>query len=346
MDSIFEYYGVFQGILGLYLTNKCNLSCRHCGVNSGPKESTHLKIDKVLEQLPGLAAKGRLKAVHISGGEPFLYREDLRRIAALGRQLGLLVGVNTNAFWAPTERAASDLLETMPGLGELLLSTDKYHEELLPLENVANAARAGVALGLTVQISVCQSPREETGILSKLETLLGATMLEKVSMGTSQLDPSGRAMSLPEAHWRGVSPDYPIGHCRQLNRPVVLEDGSVFACCNTTVSARCSDSPLNLGNIADAPLSEVMSRADQADTIQALRVFGPKFLAETLDKDCVGELRGSYLQGDICSLCSDLMSKPNIVEAISRNLNTPDYRQVIKAVRAVILGETDSLAVP
>ncbi len=346
MHSMFEYYGVFQGILALYLTNKCNLSCRHCGVNSGPKESSRLKIDKVLEQLPALAAKGKLKAVHISGGEPFLYREDLRRIAALSNQLGLLVGVNTNAFWAPTEDAASSLLETMPGLGQLLLSTDKYHKEFLPLENVANAARAGVTLGLTIQISICQSPVEETGILNELEELLGAATMEKISMGTSRLDLSGRAMMLPEAHWRGVSPDYPVGPCHQLNRPVVLEDGSVFACCNTTVSARCSNSPLNLGNIADTPLSEVLSRADHDDTIQALRAFGPKFLAETLDEDCVGELRGSYLRDDICSLCSDLMSRPKIVAAISRNLNAPDCKEVIKAGRAVILGEIDSLIAP
>lgn len=100
------YFKQPYGVLGLYLTNKCNIMCRHCCVSSGPRESTQLAIDDVLSQVPDLVAAGIAKAIHVSGGEPFLYQDALRRIAQVGYEAGIPVGINTNAFWARSVSAA------------------------------------------------------------------------------------------------------------------------------------------------------------------------------------------------------------------------------------------------
>src|SRR5262249_51878420 len=99
-NAIQAYYNDVHAVLGLYLTNRCNIQCRHCGVMSGPRERGRLPIQAIVAQIPALAADGAVKALHVSGGEPFLYQDDLCALAAAAKAHGLAFGVNTNGFWA------------------------------------------------------------------------------------------------------------------------------------------------------------------------------------------------------------------------------------------------------
>lgn len=328
-------------VLSLYITNKCNILCGHCGVESGPQESTLLTLEEVLVHISALSSSGIVEAIHVSGGEPFLYQDEMRRIARCGLTAGVQVAVNTNGFWGRHSARAGVMLDSMAGLSQIILSTDAYHEPFLSLEIVRNAAQVALSRDLLVDIYVCTPAGRRTEFVDRLELCLGEELLAQVPVVVTTLETGGRADFIPEAHWRQTSEGLPSGRCDLVNRPVILEDGDVLACCNTTVAKRCKHSPLIVGNTHREPLPEILHRAREDNLLQAIRCFGPRFLAERLEPDERAQLNREYREGDICALCSDIMSDPHLGEAARRAVETQEAKLLIETGRALLAGEPD-----
>ncbi len=83
---------------------------------------------------------GERTLVHLTGGEPFLNYPRLARILQLSSEKGLrgLEKVETNASWCKNEQTVREKLEKLQefGLTTLQFSTDAYHQEFIPLEQV------------------------------------------------------------------------------------------------------------------------------------------------------------------------------------------------------------------
>nr|QEO74357.1 hypothetical protein [uncultured bacterium] len=330
-----------HAVLSLYLTNKCNILCGHCGVESGPHESTLLAPEDTLAHINALASGGGLEAIHVSGGEPFLYRNRMRMIAACGLAANVQVAVNTNGFWSRQPERAGAMLDSMPGLTQIILSTDEYHEPFLGLEVVRDAARIALSRELLVDIYVCTPAGRRTEFVERLESYMGEELLARVPVVVTTLEPGGRADLVPEAHWRERSRNLPSGRCDLVNRPVVLEDGDVLACCNTTVAKRCKRSPLVVGNTHREALPDILRRAREDTLLQAIRIFGPRFVAERLDTDERARLGGEYRDGDICALCSDIMSDARLTEGAIQACGAEETQRLVAIGRALLAGEPD-----
>src|SRR5205823_2463399 len=150
----------------------------------------------------------------------------------------------------------------------------------LSLEVVRDAAQIALSRDLLVDIYVCTPAGRRTEFVERLESYMGEELLARVPVVVTTLETGGRADFVPEAHWRPHSQNLPGGRCDLVNRPVVLEDGDVLACCNTTVAKRCKLSPLVIGNTHREALPDILCRAREDDLLQAIRVFGPRFVAE------------------------------------------------------------------
>jgi hypothetical protein len=288
----------------------------------------------VLAQVPALAADGVVLALHVSGGEPFLYQADLRRIAAAGKDAGIAVGVNTNAFWATSRQKAQVILEAMPGLTQLFISASEYHQAYVPVDRPLAAAAAGIEIGLHVNLTGYTPGGSPTPFWADVCERL-RPLRERVRLGLRPVEAAGRGGQLVEAAWRPVRDGWPEGGCPLLNRPVVLEDGRVAACCNTTAVNACGASPLVLGNIHDRPLAEVLSYGRHDPILQVIRLFGPGFLASILPGERQRRLRGRYPDGDICSLCTEIMSDPELLEDLRGILRTPKWTRFLAAADAL-----------
>ncbi len=85
-------------VLGLVLTDRCNLSCQHCRVAS--RTGAHMPWAKVEAHLRDFHCRGS-RFLYIEGGEPYLWRDGERRlddVVDLARRVGYLrVHVYTNA---------------------------------------------------------------------------------------------------------------------------------------------------------------------------------------------------------------------------------------------------------
>jgi len=93
-----------------------------------------------LKTLAGENAK-----IHLTGGEPFLYWDHLQQILEQGKKqnLGKVDLVETNAFWATSEKITKHRLKTLDKLGmeRLKISTDPFHQEYIDIEPVRQLAQ-------------------------------------------------------------------------------------------------------------------------------------------------------------------------------------------------------------
>lgn len=332
-------------VLGIYVTFRCPLKCAHCGVESHPYRSETIDHQFVLAQIEKAAAHDSIRMLHLNGGEPFLERRLMQEVCRKAVELGLDVAVTTSAHWATSPERAWAVLAELPALTQMMISTDAYHLPFLPLDNVRNAVEAGIEKGVVTQVAVCTPNGEADDFVASLREKLGEGLLSRIKLILFPLDPVGRAESMPEAHWREVRDELPQGRCQQLNRPVLLPDGTLSACCNTLVTNRKpGPNPLKLGNCRDRDLDVLLSQADQNLYLQAIRVGGPVLLAKIAEQHgAAGQLAGRYRKGDICHLCDDILYNPVVQKALERALADPRTRREIAFLRASILGETDLL---
>ncbi|EKD27912.1 MAG: radical SAM protein [uncultured bacterium] len=90
------------------ITNKCNLSCKHClGGNTLKKAKSELSLDKINKLAHEISELG-CKNISLFGGEPLL-RKDFNKILEIFSTLGFYIKVNTNATLI-TKEIISDLI--------------------------------------------------------------------------------------------------------------------------------------------------------------------------------------------------------------------------------------------
>jgi len=113
-----------QGLnLFIYLTNRCNLKCRHCYMYSGDKLTDELPVEewiRVLKEFKDIGGEG----VTFSGGEVALYEGFIEIIKACNK-LGLLVTVLTNGtLW--DKKTIAEIAELVD---EIQISLDGYNDD-------------------------------------------------------------------------------------------------------------------------------------------------------------------------------------------------------------------------
>ncbi len=84
-------------IVGLAVTDVCNLRCRHCRVANITRR--HMRFIDIVERLRGLHERGA-RFLYLEGGEPYLWRDGrltIRDVVDAAREVGyLFVHIYTN----------------------------------------------------------------------------------------------------------------------------------------------------------------------------------------------------------------------------------------------------------
>jgi MoaA/NifB/PqqE/SkfB family radical SAM enzyme len=150
-------------VLGILITSKCNIICRHCCNESHPKATTVMSfsdIDKLIEE----AGKSQnFREIGISGGEPFLFLDLLYNICNSAAKRKLSCSVTTNAFWARSNDSAVKILGQLKsaGLSALNVSTSIFHQEFINLSKVTTAVRAALELNLAARVNYVANSASE-----------------------------------------------------------------------------------------------------------------------------------------------------------------------------------------
>lgn len=144
-------FGGKNPILGtVILTDKCNLSCRHCSVNN--ITSVIHPYQQIMDEMQMLYRMG-VRILFFCGGETFLWRDsgkNLRDLVAEARRMGfLIVNVVTNGTF-PLDLPEADLiLLSLDGDRERhnAIRGDTYD---IIMENIRNAASDNICLYMAI----------------------------------------------------------------------------------------------------------------------------------------------------------------------------------------------------
>lgn len=110
-------------MLNCYLTNACNLRCKHCFMHSGQKLQSELTTDEWKRVLKEFHDEGG-ECVTFSGGEP-LMRIDFDEIIKYSAQLGLSVTILSNGILWTEDKIKS----LAPYIKEVQISVDGVDEQ-------------------------------------------------------------------------------------------------------------------------------------------------------------------------------------------------------------------------
>jgi MoaA/NifB/PqqE/SkfB family radical SAM enzyme len=328
----------FLSNLGIMVTYKCPVACPHCIVEAGPNRKEEMLLGDCLAWINQASTykDGQIKSVSLTGGEPFYDLNKLALIAEYGKAFGFNMSVVTSAFWASTQGVALKILSELPALDMISISTDVYHQNSIPFDNIENAVWAARKLRKTYNISVCtdnEENPEHQKVMGKLKAIG-----EEDNIRVSITFPVGRAQQKKGVNYR-IAAEPTVSACDMAGMPIIFPNGNVIGCIGPLITLPPMH-PLFLGNLHQEKLSEIFQRSELNMIQQIIRIWGPYKLVSLLKENGMEALLPrSYVCNSICDVCYQLLSDVQIVDALQTILQNEQMRQTVAYARVYYLHE-------
>lgn len=283
--------------ISLFMTDRCQVGCAHCSVDSRADSPTITDFERFEQILDWIATQPELEVVTITGGEPFIERRGLalttRRLGAAGKVLT----VSTSGVWAAGARVPGWIHDVLARCDCVYLSTDAYHAAHIDDASLVNAAReiAAAEAWLVLQVLDVASAREQAAEL--LNRAFGGRWDQHAEINVVPPLRHGRATTL-------LSLGVPVegrsfGPCPLVRSPVIRYDGAVSACGNDDVIMGLGPTRLRRCASVAAELDDAIA-ALQADPM--LRVIGDSGFATLTRHSSLRELAENRFSSN-CELC-------------------------------------------
>ncbi len=326
--------------IGFLMTHQCQVACPHCIIKAGPHRRGKIRLADARKWIDQVAAyrSGYIKALALTGGEPFFDMALLRQISAHGAEKGLIVSAVTNAFWAVTRQEAVAVLRSVPDIRMLAFSTDVYHQRSIPFERVKNAIMAARDLEIPYNIAVCTEDTDDPEYKQILAALETVTPPETIA--TAITFRAGRALEgIAELKYR-MTPTPPVSACAAGGSPIIFPSGRVVACIGPVIDLP-TKHPLLLGNLRDSPLETILDGAERNSILHAIRVWGPRKLIALASEAGLGQyLPKEYVEGSMCQACYSLMASRRIRRFLHTLSQDGRFVEKVAYARAYYLKET------
>jgi MoaA/NifB/PqqE/SkfB family radical SAM enzyme len=243
-----RFDGERRNALALKISRRCPVGCEFCcdprdfDTNKLTVEEMSRWIAEAMDAVPNL-----LGIVSFTGGDPFVHVEDILRVGRVSAGYGLDMALITSAYWASSYDKARRILERLREvrLARFSLSADPSHQVRVPIQNVKNALKAAMDLGLVGHVvGTFESTADRVEAYLGMPAPAGYIFLSKV------VAPYGWASSrdLTVTDY-GITPDLSGWRCYRVHGHDILvqPNGDVLPCCSTTNTVN----PLKLGNLRE-----------------------------------------------------------------------------------------------
>lgn len=232
----------------------------------------------------------------MSGGEVFLYYDELKDLIELAFQNGGYTTLVTNGFWATSVDVAVEKLRPLvsSGLSFVSVSADKFHDPYVPFDRVVNTIKAAQAVGLRNSIRVVGSATSSAAdIMSRLREA-GVFYVDVMEM---PLIREGRAALIPPSEFL-VGSELPRGVCPSATL-TINPAGDAMVCCN----GGGSNASLTVGSIHSRTLEELEMRFASDPVLDFLNRYGP-LNAVAKDEEMFAEIVAEGPFVSECELCT------------------------------------------
>jgi hypothetical protein len=250
----------------ILLTNKCNLACAHCCMNSGPDRKDELPVDTVLKVIAEVGPLRHVKQVVFSGGEPFLYK-GLRDVVQAAHKYNKKIAIITNAFWAKDLETAKRKLAPLK-LNGLQVSVDQFHQTAgVPYEYTKNAIEAALQLNIDIRPGIIKDENAVDRLRADFGDMFEIKSHHVKTVG--RWTAAGDLKNVDNLATRGCNfAKYPHSEMR-LAAIALLPNGDLCLCgpagtCDTP------ENPFIVGNVQDNTITEIMKTALEDPSLRAL----------------------------------------------------------------------------
>lgn len=325
--------------VGLLLTYHCQASCAHCILKAGPSRREEVKLEDARNWIEQIAAyrDHYVIVLSLTGGEPFSNMSLLRRAMELAVDNKLSVSVITNGFWAVSRETAKRVLQSLPEICFISISTDLYHQQYISFERVKNALWAFEECGIPYYVSLVtehETDPEYQRVYKDVEEIAGP---ERIRRGITF--PVGRAREIETQLAYRVSQEPPKEACIAASSPCIFPDGRVYGCIGPLIGLE-HEHPLLLGNALEEPLCEIFDRAETNVLLHALRLWGPSKLISMVKEAGLGSrLPFQYASDSVCNTCYSLLSEPVVHGWLKHLEQDSDFRTKVAFGRLHYLKE-------
>ena len=330
--------------IGMMMTYRCQAACPHCVVEAGPHRTEEVSLEEALDWTNQIARyrDGHIKALSLTGGEPFYCFDKLKAVARHGAELGMVITTITNGFWAKSAHEATKLLREVVGLKMIGISADPHHQSFIPFDRVRNAVKAAQECGLPYRIIVTtedETCAEYKAFRARIDEI---SPEENIQLTTTFL--AGRATDKIDRSRQRTSKTPCHSRCEAAGAPVLFPDGRVIACIGALIALP-TQHPLVLGNVRQNSLADILDRSEVNTILHGLRVWGPGRLV-SLIKDSYGDsdLPDRFIDNAICDPCYKIMSSQRLLGWIEHLANDPEYIRTVAYGRSYHLKEDEMLS--
>jgi hypothetical protein len=295
-------------------TYHCNIECRHCYNSSGPKaRAERIELDAMLRVIAEMPDAG-VGALNLTGGEPFLYMDDLESLIRAGRAAGLgEISIYTNGFWATDPPHAHAILTRLQRAGfmrgprdYIKVSTGIYHEEFIAFERVLTLVRTYFEMfGRRPHVDIELAP-DNSGRAAEIQDQIAALQMhDSMKISFRGIAPVGRGRDLAPPPREIDSP------CYVIDQIAFDPDGRARPCCGMNAE----NDGVSIGRLGHESLRELIKRMQNDPLLQFLAANPMSAIFEHVDVP-----RNLLGYAGKCALCQDALGHLRDKEALQARL--------------------------
>ena len=329
-----------KDVLVLNYTLACPLSCDFCCYGCHPKRKEKMPLEAAKSLITEAAALPSFTSIGLTGGEVFMFEEELILLSEHIHLNGFPFTVATAAHWATSIERSRDLAKTLVsnGLKRANISCDYAHAEFVPRENVIRAALAFAELKIPVYIVGTFIDAK-----SSLELFIPELLNQPyIYLRTKRIAKIGRATKT-HVQYDLADENSVEKSCyrRRHHDLVVFWDGNVYPCCSTFNRAT---NGLSLGNAFEMPLKEIWKKLEFSSLFRIMKTTGFRQIIEILgryDNKLMSQLPDLKTFPGACSYCNSVFSNRRISDEIKNIFALYEADTLVAAYGelAVLLGE-------
>ncbi|MDD6811508.1 MAG: radical SAM protein [Lachnospiraceae bacterium] len=137
------------------ITMACTGRCKHCSEGEHVCNGEHIDGESAAKAIKDVCENYKIQSLMTFGGEPLLYPEDVCKIHAVAKEVGIPKReMITNGFFSKDEKRIKDVVHKLAqsGLNYIMLSVDAFHQETIPLEPVKYFAKCAKNEGISIRV--------------------------------------------------------------------------------------------------------------------------------------------------------------------------------------------------
>ncbi len=319
----------------LFLSWKCNFSCAHCGFQCNPARKEKMSFQEAKRHIDTVTENQDLKMLAFSGGEPFLYYNEVKELMSYARQKKLVGGIVSNCFWAVDYNTAYETLQELKNLGlrEIITSFDDFHSEYVSAQNISYVIKAASQLGIKTGLNILATKKSRIR-KSNASSILGLDLkdlacAQKLWVRESSPLIVGRAkesLNKEEFSPRNLitygGKELLYNPCPYVIRnSIITPEGAFYACCGFGDATSLGPSSLTYGgNMEKSSFPELFTGVSHNLMLNIICLYGPYLLvklAKDLHPDLV--IKERYVSN--CEVCGEIATNKELYNAVGEVLN-------------------------